>query len=190
MTKNPLKDELDRLLNEKLEEYTWKLIRAQKAERIKLCPFCLENITVNNLGRDFCPKKNGNKDLCEQRSIVLNDKKTNQGIDIQKVDSFSVKLDITNDLGKQSDPDQETIDISIRQKHLTRNIRILEILLNTDEIVSFDYDDLKLFRYAFDIYDYKMENEEQLPLYKVGHFAVLIRKDEPCGVTLAKNLEE
>ena len=111
-------------------------------------------------------------------------------MDIQKVDSFSVKLYITNDLGKQSDPDQETIDISIRQKHLTRNIRILEILLNTDEIVSFDYDDLKLFRYAFDIYDYKMENEEQLPLYKVGHFAVLIRKDEPCGVTLAKNLEE
>ena len=63
MTYNPLKDELDRLLNEKLEKYTWKLIRAQKAERIKLCPFCLENITVSHFGRDFCPKKNGNKDF-------------------------------------------------------------------------------------------------------------------------------
>jgi hypothetical protein len=190
MTYNPLKDELDRLLNEKLEKYTWKLIRAQKAERNKLCPFCLENITVNHFGRDFCPKKNGNKDLCEQSSIVLDDKTTNQGMEIQKDDSSPVKIDITNDLGKQSDPEQETTDISIRQKLLTRNIRILEILLNTDDIVSFEYDDLKLFRYAFDIFDYEMENEEQLPLYKVGPFAVLIRKDEPCGVTFAENLEE
>ena len=73
---------------------------------------------------------------------------------------------------------------------MKHNIRILEILLNTDDIVSFDYDDIKLFRYECDIFDYTMENEEQLPLYKVGHFAVLVRKDEPCGVTLAKNLEE
>lgn len=191
MKYNPLKDELKRLLNEKLEEYSRKLIKTPKVEWIKLCPFCLEIITVNNLGRDCCQEKNGKKDFSKKDSEVLNDKTTKQGLTIQRNDSSSpVKIVITSDLGKQSNHDKEAIDMSIRKTLLKRNIRILNALLYTEDIVSFNYDDLKLFRYAFDVFDCKIENEEQLTLYKVGRFALLLRKDEPCGLTLAKNLDD
>lgn len=51
MTDNPLKVELKRPLNEKLEEYSRKLIKTPRVKGSKLCPFCLEIITgTNHLG--------------------------------------------------------------------------------------------------------------------------------------------
>lgn len=194
-----LKHEQERLLNELLEEQSRKQIKILKGNDFYQCK-CLaiyESKKILQLS-DFSKQDMQNRIKIDYPNEVgiskeeweLNERIRTYGISIPKDDSFPEKSNISSDLGKQRNPDEELTEISARQFLLNRNIKLLKLLLFDEDIASFHYDDLVLLRYAFDVYDYEMEDEEQLPFYKVGPYALLLRKDAPCGVTLAENLDK
>lgn len=194
-----LKHEQEMLLNELLEEQSRKQINILKGNDFYQCK-CLAIYGSKKILplSDYSKQDMQNRIKIDYPNEVgiskeeweLNERIRTYGMSIPKDDSFPEKSNISNDLGKQGYPEEELTEMSARQFLLNRNIKLLKLLLFDEDIASFDYDDLVLLRYAFDVYDYEMEDEEQLPFYKVGPYALLLRKDAPCGVTLAENLDK
>jgi hypothetical protein len=198
MMHGDLKHEQERLINEMLEEQSRKQIKILKRNDFYQC---------NCLGiyesKKILPLSDFTKEEMQKRTKIdypnslgisrlekiINDKMRTYFMTIEKDDSFPEKSNSSSHSAKHSSPEEELIELSVREFLLNHNSRMLKLLLCDEEIASFDYQDLKLLRYAFDVYDYEMEDEEQLPFYKVGPYALLLRKNAPCGVTLAENLE-
>jgi hypothetical protein len=198
MMHGDLKHEQERLINEMLEKQSWKQIKILKGNDFYQCN-CLEIyeskkiLPISDFTKEDMQKR---KKIDYPNSVgisrlekIINDRIRTYFMTIQNDDSFPEKSNSSSDSAKHSSPEEELIELSVREFLLNRNSRILKLLLCDEEIASFDYQDLKLLRYAFDVYDYKMEDEEQFPFYKVGPYALLLRKNAPCGVTLAENLE-
>ena len=199
MSYDHLKHEQERLLNELVEEQSRKQIKILKGNDFYQCK-CLaiyESKKILPLS-DFSKQDMQNRIKIDYPNEVgiskeeweLNERIRTYGMSIPKDDSSPEKRNGSSHSGTQSHPEEELIEMSARQFLLNRNIKLLKLLLFDEDIASFDYDDLVLLRYAFDVYDYEMEDEEQLPFYKVGPYALLLRKDAPCGVTLAENLDK
>jgi hypothetical protein len=199
MANDHLKQEQERLVNEMLEEQSRKQIKILKGNDFYQCK-CLEIYESKKILQlsDFSKQDMQNRIKIDYPNEVgiskeeweLNERIRTYGMSIPKDDSSPEKRNGSSHSGTQSNPEEELIEMSAREFLLNRNIKLLKLLLFDEDIASFDYDDLVLLRYAFDVYDYKMEDEEQLPFYKVGPYALLLRKDAPCGVTLAENLDE
>ena len=199
MANDHLKQEQERLLNEMLEEQSRKQIKILKGNDFYQCN-CLEIYESKKILQlsDFSKQDMQNRIKIDYPNEVgiskeeweLNERIRTYGMSIPKDDSSPEKRNGSSHSGTQSNPEEELIEMSARQFLLNRNIKLLKLLLFDEDIASFDYDDLVLLRYAFDVYDYEMEDEEQLPFYKVGPYALLLRKDAPCGVTLAENLDK
>jgi hypothetical protein len=199
MSYDHLKHEQERLLNELLEEQSRKQINILNGNNFYQCK-CLaiyESKKILPLS-DFSKQDMQNRIKIDYPNEVgiskeeweLNERIRTYGMSIPKDDSSPEKRNSSSDSGTQSNPVGELTEMSDRNYFLNRNSRILKLLLFDDDIASFDYDDLVLLRYAFDVYDYEMEDEEQLPFFKVGPYALLLRKDAPCGVTFAENLDK
>jgi hypothetical protein len=99
-----------------------------RGEYNRICPYCLEPFTATHMNRFYCPEKNGIKNFCKHRQKRLIKELKEDGIEIDRPKRPPLKL-----LYEPSEKDFRNIDEGIKETLLSRNIKLLNELLDGEK---------------------------------------------------------
>jgi hypothetical protein len=150
-----------------------------RGEYSRQCPYCLEYITVDHMSRKYCPEKNGIKDFCKSRFKRLKDNLKSNGVVLDQPESQPLKIRISRDPSAR----RKTIDDSIYDSMIRRNIKILRRLIGENEYLVIGLNELKKQGYEMDFFTSQHENAAGIVLHKIGPFAVGLKDDENVYIT-------
>lgn len=133
-----------------------------RGEYKRICPYCLEPFTATHMNRYYCPEKNGIKNFCKHRQKRLIKEFKESGIELERPKRPPAKL-----LFEPSEKDFRNIDEGIKETLLSRNVKLLNELLDGEKKKIVNYEQLKNIGFLFESFE-KIETNEsgsKSPIY-------------------------
>lgn len=151
----------------------------------RICPYCKEEMTVNHMNRVYCPEKNGVKNFCKNRFKRLKNNIASRGVFVDNRDREPIKITISNGIRDK----RKTIDDVIHESIVKRNIKILESILGEDEHVEINTNLLISKGYEVNCFDSMHDNPAEIPVFKLGQYAMVFVDTERVFITHFKLLD-
>jgi hypothetical protein len=133
-----------------------------RGEYKRICPYCLEPFTATHMNRFYCPEKNGIKNFCKHRQKRLVKELKEDGFELERPKRPPMKL-----LYEPSEKNFRNIDEGIKETLLSRNIKLLNELLDGEKKKIVNCEQLENIGFEFESFE-KMETNEsgsKSPIY-------------------------
>lgn len=133
-----------------------------RGEYKRICPYCLDPFTATHMNRFYCPEKNGIKNFCKHRQKRLVKELNEDGYELERPKRPPLKL-----LFEPSEKDFRNIDEGIKETLFSRNVKLLNELLDGEKKKIVNYEQLKKIGFLFESFE-KIESNEfgsKSPIY-------------------------